>query len=497
MKKISYLICLFILILCSQINAQTITLSEYSIVNADTTYTYEIIVEIGRPVGPGIVHYYVWYKLAGDGYTLYEKTASDSLNIPITEPGTYYVKVQTEILSYRPGGQTRKLQDFEVAPVQSVEMMTSRDGHFDDMYVFGDLWVTGSTIVDGYVKGTGAHVFRQDAAPTAALDTLATGDIWIDTNDGDRPRTWTGAVWTEALTIIDAGKILTGYIRSTVLRADSIKTGVLNADLMTTGTLTVGVVPEAGSISGQGTLATQSSVGTGDLNTTIINGGKIVTGLISADSINVGTLTGRRVQTAASGKRVVLDKDTNSIKFYDGITGDSSLTIDTNILGLAGIRIDNNGILYIRTDADNYSYINASGGGRLVMAATDALHPFIHLEYHPGGTGYFIDCYDSLDVRQFAVHSNGNAILNGNLVIYGTVDGIDVSAIPSTYAPISHAHAGSDITSGNLDTGGTVKSTGSFSAVIGGNTRVGTTGTIVCDGVNVYVAGGIIYQIGD
>jgi len=46
---------------------------------------------------------------------------------------------------------------------------------------------------------------------------------------------------------------------------------------------------------------------------------------------------------------------------------------------------------------------------------------------------------------------NGNADISGNLVIAGTVDGVDISTLSTTFAPISHNHAASEITSGTLD----------------------------------------------
>lgn len=47
----------------------------------------------------------------------------------------------------------------------------------------------------------------------------------------------------------------------------------------------------AASISGQGSLATKSVIGATDCNTTIISGGKIITGLLTANNIQTGTLT--------------------------------------------------------------------------------------------------------------------------------------------------------------------------------------------------------------
>ena len=53
---------------------------------------------------------------------------------------------------------------------------------------------------------------------------------------------------------------------------------------------------------------------------TFIEGGYIKTGIITLDAVNAGTLTGRTVQTAASGARVVIGGGTEWIKFYDAST---------------------------------------------------------------------------------------------------------------------------------------------------------------------------------
>ena len=52
------------------------------------------------------------------------------------------------------------------------------------------------------------------------------------------------------------------------------------------------------------------------LDSTVISGGKIITGLLTANNIQAGTLTGRTVQTSASGQRVIIHED-DKLEFYD------------------------------------------------------------------------------------------------------------------------------------------------------------------------------------
>jgi len=54
-----------------------------------------------------------------------------------------------------------------------------------------------------------AKTFRQAAEPT---EDMQTGDMWIDTDDGDKPYTYNGAIWIQAYTIINGGNIEAGSL---------------------------------------------------------------------------------------------------------------------------------------------------------------------------------------------------------------------------------------------------------------------------------------------
>lgn len=76
-----------------------------------------------------------------------------------------------------------------------------------------------------------------------------------------------------------------------------------------------------------------------------------------------GTLTAKRIQTDTGMpghfQRIVLNRDDNTLRFYDS-SNNNIITIDDNILGLLpGMQIDN-GMIYFYHDGDNYISIWAS-----------------------------------------------------------------------------------------------------------------------------------------
>ncbi len=70
------------------------------------------------------------------------------------------------------------------------------------------------------------------------------------------------------------------------------------------------------SLTDAGDLATKDTVAATDCDATIISGGKIITGLLTATNIQTGTLTAVTVQTASSGQRAVLNQSTNVFEFF-------------------------------------------------------------------------------------------------------------------------------------------------------------------------------------
>ena len=92
-----------------------------------------------------------------------------------------------------------------------------------------------------------ATVFRQATAPTEGMQT---GDIWIDTSDGDKPHTYNGSNWILMYTIIDGGNIETGSIIADKLNITNLA-DIANMQLGVTGYIrTTGKTSYASTVAG-------------------------------------------------------------------------------------------------------------------------------------------------------------------------------------------------------------------------------------------------------
>ena len=190
-----------------------------------------------------------------------------------------------------------------------------------------DASTTYSTKVEA--QGIELKATNAQSSATGAQGTANTAITRI--NAGDITITRSGAV--EAINeIADPGNTTTingGVIKTNTLSALTIKAGSLRSDVVYTGTLNASQIT-AGSISADRISST--SLNASNLTSGTIASGRITTDSISAakvnaTNINAGTLTSRTVQTAGSGRRIVLDPNTNRVVLYED-TGAASGFID-------------------------------------------------------------------------------------------------------------------------------------------------------------------------
>jgi len=136
------------------------------------------------------------------------------------------------------------------------------------------------------------------------------------------------------------------------------------------GSITITGGSGIASLTDAGDLATKDTIAATDCDTTIIDGGKIITGLLTADNIQAGTLTGRVVQTAASGQRAVMDITDNIFALYDS-ADDMVIRIDDDLPGLT----------------TSPCIILGDAGGGFIRVAIDALSDLTPDQYTDIGDG--------------------------------------------------------------------------------------------------------------
>jgi hypothetical protein len=143
------------------------------------------------------------------------------------------------------------------------------------------------TTADGKNK-----IYRQTTQPSTGP--FAEGDLWFDTDDGNKIYRYTSGSWATAVTLGDsaianlsANKLTAGTIDASVItvsniNAGNISTGTLNADRIAAASIT-GAKIAAGTI-------TASNITAGTITST-----EIATGTITASDIAAGTITGSNI----------------------------------------------------------------------------------------------------------------------------------------------------------------------------------------------------------
>lgn len=183
----------------------------------------------------------------------------------------------------------------------------------DQITVAGQTTFLSALGSEGFPTVSGINVtIRSATAPTIRTsgDALVTGDLWIETDNGDKPYTWNGTAWVAQYTVIDGGNITTGTIDaaridvSGVISAGSI---IVQTDL-DTAIEGVNVTIRSDSTPTQRPDTTDLQVGDLWIDTndgdkpytyngtsfvasyTSIDGGNIITGTVTATQIDVADL---------------------------------------------------------------------------------------------------------------------------------------------------------------------------------------------------------------
>ena len=211
------------------------------------------------------------------------------------------------------------------------------------------------------------------------------GDVYIGNYDGGA-----GCLWDQSAT---------KFTVKGVLEIAATSTGIAN-------------------LSDAGDLAVKDDVGAADCDVTIISGGKIITGLLTATNIQTGTLdadlvtvdnltatmveagtlTGSTIQTASgTGHRIIMSHADNTLKMYDA-SNHVVLTIDD----------DANGYAIVGYVADK-EFTQIQGGSVWLWTETGA-RVVLGVEYYHGAAWDYtveLDCYGNLNLVHGAYASGG------------------------------------------------------------------------------------------
>lgn len=181
----------------------------------------------------------------------------------------------------------------------------------------GTAWVSvqdaaiaaAQTTADGKNK-----IYRQTTAPTG---TLVAGDLWFDTDDDNKIYRYDGTSFvantlgTNALADFSANKITSGTIDASVVTVSNINAGNISTGSLASARIAAGTI-----------VASQIATGT-------ITATQIAAGTITTDKLSAGTLTGFTVQTSTGASAVILNGAANAIQFRN------SSSIVANMVPLA------------------------------------------------------------------------------------------------------------------------------------------------------------------
>jgi len=256
------------------------------------------------------------------------------------------------------------------------------------------------------------NVIRATTAPTTHL---STGDIWIDTDDGDKPYTYNGSTWVAAYTSIDGGNLVTGTVTAAKLNVSE-----LSAITATLGSAVVGTSSTAGYLQSYDYVASTSgwkiakalaefngaTVSSSTMNSSVFRSestktyGDLSSGIwlgkygtsdyrfeiyktiskyfrydgtdfyLAGGKISGSTITGGIIQTAVSGTRMSLSSETgyNYLNYYNS-SGTSIGGLHFNPSDANGLQLSCTGalsfvsedIISFSADAVDISYIRFLG----------------------------------------------------------------------------------------------------------------------------------------
>jgi Chaperone of endosialidase len=245
-------------------------------------------------------------------------------------------------------------------------------------------------------------VFRQTSAPTAS----ASGDLWFDTDDDNRIYRWSGTAWvandlgTNALANFSANKITSGSIDASVVTVSNINAGNISTGSLASARIAAGTIIASQIATGTIT-ATQIATGT-------ITATQIAAGTITTTQLATGTLSANNISTGTLSASVGLSAVTGTIGGFT-ITSTNIYTASLDIQSTGSIIGGNSSTLF-------YGYVNIGGGTagseRLIVTGNSNLNGTLVTSGTITSTNNIISDNHFYTTNASTTSSSANAFIN-------------------------------------------------------------------------------------
>jgi hypothetical protein len=327
------------------------------------------------------------------------------------------------------------------------------------------------------------HIYRQASAPDGSVFPLTEGDVWFDTDDGNKQYYWTGTAWVSvqdlgiaaaesaAAAAVSAAAAASAAATAAQTTADG-KNKVYRQATAPTGTHTIGDLWFNSSATNQpnrwtgsaweaygfGNLAVgnldAAAISTGTLNAdriaaASITGAKLVAGTIEAVSIAAGTITGAKI---AAGTIVASNIATGTIT-ADQI---AASTITAAKISSRTITADKIALFTLTADEIAGGTITAAEIAAGTITAAEIEAGSITVDRLTAGTLTAFTLRTSSGARRVVVSASTNSIsfvessstvghigpasINGIVMHYGSTFNPAVTTFPHVYVTASTAH---------------------------------------------------------
>jgi hypothetical protein len=151
---------------------------------------------------------------------------------------------------------------------------------------------------------------------TSAPTASAIGDLWFDTDDDNRIYRWSGTSWVAN----DLGNNALASISANKITAGTIDASVITVSNLNAGNISTGTLAAARIATGSldANKLTAGTILASNIATGTITATQIAAGTITTDKLVAGTLTGFLVQTSSGSNSVSLVGSSNSLTFKNG-----------------------------------------------------------------------------------------------------------------------------------------------------------------------------------